>query len=208
MWDTCQRACTLPGQLAMHESPVLIIVPGWRNSGPGHWQSILQRQWPEALRAQQQDWETPARQDWVDTLADTILAQRRPVLLAAHSLGCITVAHLPDDAASHVEGALLVAPANPVRHPALAGFAPVPMRQLPFHSIVVASDDDPYCNLDTARHFSIAWGSDFERLQNAGHINVEAGFGHWPRAQALLEILAERASAQRLREHSLLFSFG
>ena len=192
----------------MRELPPLIIVPGWRNSGPGHWQSVLERRWPGAVRVQQLDWEAPSRQEWVDTLVDTILGAGRPVLLAAHSLGCITVAHLPEEVASKIEGALLVAPANPVGRPALAGFAPVPMRRLPFRNIVVASDDDPYCGLDVARRFALAWEGEFAQLQNAGHINIESGYGSWPKAEELLEDLADQSIARRLREHSLLYSFG
>ncbi|MDB5964183.1 MAG: hypothetical protein JWQ72_683, partial [Polaromonas sp.] len=66
-----------------------IIVPGWRDSGPGHWQSLWAERLQGAVRVQQDDWVTPSRQAWVTSIAQTILAQAEPVVVVAHSLGCI-----------------------------------------------------------------------------------------------------------------------
>jgi hypothetical protein len=43
----------------------IVIVPGWRNSGPGHWQSLWAEQLEGAVRVQQQDWLVPHRDAWV-----------------------------------------------------------------------------------------------------------------------------------------------
>ncbi len=46
----------------MKASSVLVL-PGWHNSGPAHWQS----RWEAAhgyTRVQQHDWERPLRGDW------------------------------------------------------------------------------------------------------------------------------------------------
>jgi predicted alpha/beta hydrolase family esterase len=169
-------------------TPILII-PGWRDSGPGHWQSLWAEQLPGALRVQQDDWITPARAAWVASITRTILAQPEPVVVAAHSLGCIATSHLPPEAVAHIRGALLVAPADPERRGVLADFAPVPYQALPYRSIVVASNNDPYCPVRTAGAYARAWGSEFVRLQNAGHINIESGFGPWPLGLALLQSL-------------------
>ncbi len=167
----------------------LIIVPGWRDSGPGHWQSLWAQQWPGAVRVQQDDWLSPRREAWIASISHTILAQPGPVVVAAHSLGCIATTHLPAAAVQRIQGALLVAPADPERRGVLADFAPVPYQRLPYRSILVASSNDPYCPVRTAGAYARAWGSEFVRLQNAGHINVEAGFGHWPLGLALLQSL-------------------
>ena len=82
-----------------------IIIPGWRDSGPGHWQSLWAEQLPGAVRVQQDDWA------------------------------------------------------------------------------------DPYCPVRTAGAYARAWGSEFVRLQNAGHVNIESGFGAWPLGLALLQSL-------------------
>lgn len=162
--------------------PVVVIVPGWRNSGPGHWQSIWAAELPHAVRVEQDDWLTPHRGPWVQRLAQVIEAVGQPVVLVAHSLGCMAAVHLPDHALGRVCGALLVAPADPERRGALADFAPVPYRPLPFRSVVVASDNDPYCPSRLAAAYARAWGSDFVKLVGAGHINVESGHGAWPLA--------------------------
>jgi len=101
---------------------------------------------------------------------------------------------LPSDVARRVHGALLVAPADPERRGVLSDFAPVPYQPLPYRSIVVASTNDPYCPVRTAGAYARSWGSELVRLQNAGHINVESGFGEWPLGLALLQSLTASLS--------------
>lgn len=174
----------------------IIIVPGWRNSGPDHWQSLWAQQLPHAERVEQDDWLVPHRDPWVAALEQLVLSRPEPVVLAAHSLGCITAAHLGPEASARVRGALLVAPADPERRAQLADFAPVPYAPLPYRSVLVASSNDPYCPIRRAGAYARAWGSEFVRLQNAGHINVESGFGDWPLGLALLQSLMQGDSWQ------------
>ena len=172
----------------------LIIVPGWRNSGEAHWQSLWAEEIPGAVRVQQDDWITPSRRAWVASISRTVLEQPGPVVIAAHSLGCIATAHLPDAVVHKIHSALLVAPADPERRNILSDFAPVPRRILPYQSTVVASNDDPFCPVRIAAGYATAWGSDLVRLQNAGHINVDAGFGPWPLGRALVQLLLDKAA--------------
>lgn len=174
----------------------IIIVPGWRNSGPDHWQSLWAQQLPHAERVEQDDWLVPHRDPWVAALEQLVLSRPGPVVLAAHSLGCITAAHMGPEASARVRGALLVAPADPERRAQLADFAPVPYAPLPYRSVLVASSNDPYCPIRRAGAYARAWGSEFVRLQNAGHINVESGFGDWPLGLALLQSLTQGDSWQ------------
>jgi predicted alpha/beta hydrolase family esterase len=168
----------------------LIIVPGWRDSGPGHWQSLWADRLTGAVRVQQDDWVTPSRQAWVATLARTILKQGEPVVVVAHSLGCIATAHLPPEAAARIRGALLVAPADPERLAVLSDFAPVPFQKLSYRSVLVASSNDLFCPVRLAGAYARAWGSEFVRLPEAGHINIASGHGEWPLGVALLQSLA------------------
>ena len=172
-------------------STSIIIVPGWRDSGPGHWQTLWAERLPQARRVVQDDWHTPTRSAWVARLEETVLEQPGPVVIVAHSLGCITTAHMKPEAAARVRGALLVAPADPERRAVLSNFAPVPYAALPYRSILVASSNDPYCPIRLAGAYARAWGSEFVRLQNAGHINVDSGHGEWPLGRALLQSLTE-----------------
>jgi predicted alpha/beta hydrolase family esterase len=173
----------------MASTPRIIIVPGWRDSPPGHWQSLWAEQLPGAIRVNQDDWISPQRAPWTASIAQTILAQNGPVVLAAHSLGCIAVTHLPAEAAARIQGALLVAPADPERRAVLCDFAPVPFQKLPYRSVLVASSNDPCCPVRLAGAYARAWGSEFVRLQDAGHIHLESGFGEWPLGLALLQSL-------------------
>ena len=175
----------------MSSQPTLVIVPGWRNSGPGHWQSLWAQRLPGAVRVEmaEDDWQRPRRSVWVQAIARTLLAQPGPVVVAAHSLGCIATTHLPSEAARRISGALLVAPADPERRGVLADFAPVPYQPLPYRSVVVASTNDPFCPIRTAGAYARSWGSELVRLQNAGHINVDSGHGEWPLGLALLQSL-------------------
>ena len=169
----------------------IIIVPGWRDSGPGHWQSLWAERLPNAVRVVQDDWISPTRRAWVATLERNILAAPGPVVVVAHSLGCIATAHVAPEVAQRIQGALLVAPADPERRAVLNDFAPVPYARLPYRSVLVASSNDPFCPIRLAGAYARAWGSEFVRLQQAGHINVESGFGEWPLGLALLHSLTD-----------------
>ena len=182
----------------------LVIVPGWRDSGPGHWQTLWAEQIPGAVRVHQDDWITPVRTAWIASIGKTILEQPGPVVIAAHSLGCIATTHLPPEVAAKIQGALLVAPADPERRGILADFAPVPYQRLPCRSVLVASSNDPFCPVRTAGAYARAWGSEFVRLQDAGHINVEAGFGPWPLGLALLQSLGVAHTVAASSPESLL----
>ena len=173
----------------MSSPPTLLIVPGWKDSGPGHWQSLWTEALPRTVRVQQDDWISPSKLAWVKTLTQTILEQPGRVVIAAHSLGCIATTYLPPEAVARIQGALLVAPADPERRAVLADFSPVPYQPLPYRSIVVASSNDPFCSVRTAGAYARAWGSEMVRLQNAGHINADSGLGDWPLGWALLQSL-------------------
>ncbi|MES3011377.1 MAG: alpha/beta hydrolase [Pseudomonadota bacterium] len=181
----------------MSTTTSIVIVPGWRDSAPGHWQSLWAERLAGVVRVQQDDWVTPSRAAWVASISRSILAQPEPVVVVAHSLGCIATAHLPPEVVAHIAGALLVAPADPERRSVLNDFAPVPYQKLPYRSVLVASSNDPFCPVRLAGAYARAWGSEFVRMQDAGHINLESGHGEWPLGMALLQSLLGESPAQR-----------
>ena len=63
------------------------------------------------------------------------------------------------------------------------------MKKLPFKSILVGSQNDPYCTADRAQAFAKAWGSDYLDLGFKGHVNAESNLGDWPDGRALLNSL-------------------
>jgi predicted alpha/beta hydrolase family esterase len=91
----------------------ILTLPGWENSGPLHWQSLWEREFGYE-RVEQHDWMRPLRGDWIARLEDVLLADDRPTVLVAHSLGCIlTAAWASVSRNTHrVKAALLVAPGD------------------------------------------------------------------------------------------------
>ena len=95
----------------------------------------------------------------------------------------------------------MVAPADVNRErPAgrlLTGFSPIPRQRLPFPTLVVASRDDPYVEIERAEAFARGWGARFVDLGRAGHINVASGHGPWIKGRALLADLIREVEAAR-----------
>ena len=47
----------------MSTNTTVLILPGWQNSGPDHWQSRWERT-HSYTRVEQSDWQRPLRGDW------------------------------------------------------------------------------------------------------------------------------------------------
>ncbi|MBS0390031.1 MAG: alpha/beta hydrolase [Proteobacteria bacterium] len=174
----------------------ILLLPGWQNSGPGHWQTEWERLHGDQ-RVEQHDWMRPLRGDWSARLEDVVADAPGPVLLAAHSLGCILAAWWATHTrhARKVAGALLVAPGD-VERPDVAaqipGWAPIARQPLPFPAALVGSQNDPYCSLEGARAMAQDWGARFVDVGNRGHVNAESGLGDWPEGRALLYSLMNK----------------
>jgi predicted alpha/beta hydrolase family esterase len=184
------------GSFAPHETtrPTFLTVPGLGGSGPSHWQTLWERSRPGTVRADLGMWHIPHRNSWVTRLDLAIRQAEAPVILVAHSLGCLAVAWWaqlsPQPYGWPVAGALLVAPADVDRagvQEELRGFAPSPRTPLPFPSIVVASSDDPWIAIEQAHGLAANWGSHFVDVGEQGHINAASGLGMWPEGQELLD---------------------
>lgn len=191
-------------------SPVILTVPGLGGSGPSHWQTLWEQSRADIDRVELGMWDTPHRNAWITKLDQAIRGAQAPVVLVAHSLGCLAVAWWAEFAGQPygrpVVGALLVAPADVDRtdaHEALRGFAPAPATPLPFPSILVASSDDPWIDIEQAHGLAVNWGSVFIDAGPQGHLNADSGIGWWEEGQALLDRVLDAASERRGRPRSL-----
>ncbi|WP_380875596.1 hypothetical protein ACFB49_05250 [Sphingomonas sp. DBB INV C78] len=180
--------------------PLVLTVPGLGGSGPAHWQSLWEQSRSDTARVEMGLWDSPRRNPWVTKLDQVIRTAEKPVVLAAHSLGCLAVAWWAELAGQPwgwpVAGALLVAPPD-IGHPdapgELAGFAPAPRTSLPFPSILVASEDDPFASIQRSFDMARDWGSHFVNIGHCGHINAASGIGLWHDGQRLLDHLVGAA---------------
>ena len=168
-------------------------VPGLNNSGPNHWQTLWEDAYPQQFsRVEQENWSSPTRNEWVSALHTKLEEYDSPVVLVAHSLGCVTVAHWANENKSAaVIGALLVAPANAEQssRECFKTFCPVPKNRLPFPSIVVASTNDPYAAIENSARLAAYWGSKFVCAGDKGHINAQSGLGDWKEGLSMLSAL-------------------
>ncbi len=171
----------------------VLLLPGWQNSGPDHWQSHWEQRFGD-VRVEQHDWMQPLRGDWIARLEDVLLSQSGPSVLVAHSLGCLLVAAWAAHSRNThlVHAAMLVAPGDAEREelqPVLKSWSPIVLQPLPFKSLLLGSHNDPYCSLARAKMFAAAWGSQWNDYGHAGHINAESNLGNWPEGRGLLESL-------------------
>lgn len=162
----------------------ILIIPGYTNSGPDHWQSRWQARLSTARRVEQAEWSKPVCEDWTAKVAEAVNEAEKPVVLVAHSLGVATAVQAVPQFRRPVAGAFFVAPpdvANPrVRPKHLMTFGPYPRKPLPFPSVTIASRNDDFCAFEVAEDIASAWGSKFLDAGEAGHINAASGFGPWP----------------------------
>jgi uncharacterized protein len=178
--------------------PTVVIVPGLRDHVQDHWQTHLER----TLRAvgrtvvlvQPMGREYLSCQARVAALEQTVQAVSMPVVLVAHSGGCIVLAHWAHQTtvAHRVLAAVLATPPDfdqpmPAGYPTreqlgAAGWLPVPRQALSFPSLVLASQDDPLGSFERVSGLAHAWGSEVVDLGRVGHLNPASGYGQWPQA--------------------------
>lgn len=192
--------------------PTVLIVPGLRDHVDAHWQTLLALD----LEAQRRKVKTvpPMGRTDLDCAARVAAIERAaqaiagPIVLVAHSGGCVMVAHWARQTRRPVHGALLATPPDfeqpmPEGYPtiealAAAGWLPVPRKPLPFPSVVAASRDDPLARFERVAELAGDWGSRLIDLGFVGHLNPASGYGRWGRAGPLIdEICAGVAAAQR-----------
>jgi hypothetical protein len=186
--------------------PTVLIVPGLRDHVDAHWQTLLADRL--AARGRKVRGVPPMGRGDLDCATRVAAIEREaqaiegPVVLVAHSGGCVMVAHWARQTKRAIQGALLAAPPDfdrpmPEGYPTVdelhaSGWLPVPRRTLPFPSIVAASRNDPLADYGRVAELARDWGSRLVDLGEVGHLNPASGFGEWPRADLFIAELAHR----------------
>jgi predicted alpha/beta hydrolase family esterase len=177
-----------------------LIVPGLRDHVDQHWQTLLAASDP-AIRSVppmgREDLDCAQR---VDAIERAVRLIEGPLVIVAHSGGCIMVAHWARQTRRAVHAALLATPPDfevplPAGYPTLAqldanGWLPVPRTRLPFRSIVAASRNDPLGSFERVSALARDWGSEVVDLGEVGHLNPASGYGEWPQALDFIERLS------------------
>jgi len=170
----------------------LTIVPGINNSDAVHWQSRWEATQSDAVRISPASWDEPDLDDWIAAVDAAVTSP--DTIIVAHSLGSLAAAAWLAKNPGRVRGALLVAPPDRfgAEFPAAAPtFRDAEPSVLGVPALVVASADDRYCALGTARKLATAWGAGFVEVGRVGHINNASKLGAWPAGRVLLDEFAE-----------------
>jgi predicted alpha/beta hydrolase family esterase len=194
-------------EAAMGLEATVLIVPGLRDAVVNHWQTLLQAQLAAAGRPVRSV--PPMGRDALAVAPRLEAIEREaqaidgPLVIVAHSGGCVMVAHWARQTRREVRGALLAAPPEfdrpmPEGYPTLVqlgagGWLPVPRERLPFRSIVVASRNDPLAHFEGVAALAAGWGSELIDEGEVGHLNPASGFGEWPRAHGFIAALSAAA---------------
>ena len=175
-------------------------IPGLRNSGDGHWQTLWEKQYPNNfIRINQDNWEQPNCEDWVNRVEE-ILCQHdlENAILIGHSVGCATIVNWYRKFQHKIKGALFVAPSDVERgdYPTyISGFIPVHLEHLPFPTIVVASTNDQVVDFERSEFFADIWGSELVTIENGGHLEKSIGTNNWESGITLLQKLENHATS-------------
>ena len=184
----------------MTGEPTVVLVPGLRAHVVDHWQTRLAAGLPGARLVEPLGPDDPRLDARVEALDRTVRDVGGPVVLVAHSAGVLVAVHWASRCdTSQVVGALLATPPDlarplPEQYPSLRelrahGWLPLPLRPLPFPSILAVSSDDALGEATRLRSFAAGWGSRWYALGPVGHLNPASGFGDWPAAAALIDRL-------------------
>ena len=181
-------------------APTVLVVPGLRDHVARHWQTQLIERLPRVRAVAPMGRENLDCDMRVAAVERAARAITGPIVIVAHSGGCITVAHWAALTEREVQGALLATPPDfetpmPDGYPTLdalddAGWLPVPRAPLPFPSIVAASRNDPLGAYDRVAGLAQDWGSRLVDLGEVGHLNPASGHGPWPHAETLIAELS------------------
>jgi predicted alpha/beta hydrolase family esterase len=189
--------------------PTVVLVPGLRGEVADHWQTRLAATLPNVATVPSLGRTEPSLHARVSLLDHVVADAEGPVVLVAHSAGCLVAVHWAVSyRGSSVAGALLATPPTlatelPPEYPSVRrlrsnGWLPIPRLPLPFPSIVAASENDPLANPVRLRSLARAWGSRVHELGPVGHLNPASGFGEWPGALPLVDELLGRAQQPAL----------
>ena len=170
-----------------------VLVPGLYDSGEEHWQTCWQHYFPFWKRISQRNWNTADIETWISSIRRLLANSPRKAILVGHSFGALASCCVAVDHPELVAGLMLVAPAEPMRFEVEDR---VPASSLGVPSMLVASHNDPLMRFSRASDWAGVWGSSLVDVGEAGHINIESGFGPWRYGLEVLHKLVQEIDAR------------
>jgi predicted alpha/beta hydrolase family esterase len=174
-------------------------VPGLRDHVADHWQTLMAAEIPGSRTVAAPEHDKLSCAARLQALDMAIQAITGPIVLVAHSAGCVTVAHWALTGRRPIQAALLATPADierplPTGYPSLdalraSGWLPLPRWPLPFRTVLAASSDDPLATLPRSIQLASDWQAEIVTLGSVGHLNPASGYGPWPQGRVLVEAL-------------------
>jgi len=181
--------------MRLSDSDILIIA-GQEGLCDDHWQARWLARLPTARLVKASAARPPDYDKWAGRIVAAVIEARLPAIAVAHGSGITALLHaagqLPE---GKLAGAFLVAAEDPqcrgftgeADKPECDGAdadakaaAALPLKPLPFPSLLVASSNSPYCSLEQAKVFASAWGAKLVEAGDSGHIDDQSGHGPWP----------------------------
>ncbi len=182
--------------VTMPNGVTVVLVPGLRDHVEDHWQTHAARAISGSVTVEPITSDRLSRAARVAALDAVLTSIAGEVIIAAHSAGCLMVAHWAQAPTRSIRGALLATPADverplPPGYPSPAdlesgGWCPIPRGEFPFPSTVVASRNDPLAAFDRVSAMARDWGSMLIDAGDVGHLNPPSGYGRWPDALDLI----------------------
>ncbi len=182
------------------QAATVLLIPGYTNSGAGHWQTLWQKNNPDYKRVEQDDWDKPTPEAWTRGIQKAVEKISGSILMVGHSCGAVAVVQWAARYDTQkVVAALLVSPGDvdePDAIPEIRPLGPMPTNRLLSPTVLITSDNDPHMRLERAKHFAEVWGSRLVVVERAEHINTAAGYGPWPFGETVLRELAREVDVQ------------
>jgi uncharacterized protein len=167
--------------------PSVLILYGWHGSDAPHWQAwlanALTEQGHDVSFPQLSDNLKPQKSVWMRE-AVAAFESIQPDIVVCHSMGNTLWFHLCNEGLiRNIEHLIMVAPPRDLKEfEDVKSFFPVqyPENLFANNKLMIASDNDPYMDMNESLELSKLLDCKLEVLNNAGHINSDSGYGAWP----------------------------
>jgi predicted alpha/beta hydrolase family esterase len=170
-----------------------VILHGLNGAGPDHWQRWLAGRLSDAGRdvifPELPNPDAPELAEWLPVLTETLAGLPADGYdLIGHSLGAVLWLHHaanPGLSPAPARVALVAMPSSTPLLDVAPSFVPVPLdidtvRKAADGTVLVGGDNDPYCPDGVARTYGAPLKMAATVIPDAGHINLDSGFGPWP----------------------------